>query len=454
MQWWNCRCPTCTRCTTHLNGSMEAGRVGRPAWSWCWRTLVGWPGTQLTSSTGSLVTLSVDPIGALPRRFTAVARAYNPSGPDGNSVGVSSVALHYARRWRTDGDALLTTERDAYEGVSTVYDGSTSGRGIGESLYVPRALTNYWGWSSSVYLMNAGGQATTATIAAYDANGAYVSSSQHTLQPYQRVRWEAPSGNPTWQGSARITSSSRQPLAGTVVHEYGGGAYQSWSMSQEYPLPVSGHWNAVMPSLLRGYYDWTSAIVAGSTGSSAAGSAYFYDTHTSWPLTLANGADSLETYLGSIPTGIVPAGFHGSGRTHLSSAFAAAGQHSVTSGHIGGIWRGGTAMGLRAAIGGSHEIAVPYINTIGENASLTIQNASSSTTGVTVIFRDSQGNQVGGPYTANVESFHSVELLPGSGLPVPFAGTAQVYASTDVGRLVVSVQQSIGNDNGYGYSLP
>jgi hypothetical protein len=225
-------------------------------------------------------------------------------------------------------------------------------------------------------------------------------------------------------------------------------------MSQEYPLPVNGHWNAVMPSLLRDYYGWTSAIVARSTGSSATGSAYFYDTQQSWPLALANGADSLELYLGSIPTSVVPAGFHGSGRMHMSSAFAAANQHSVTTGYIGGVWRGGTAMGMRAATGGSHEIAVPYINTSALNASLTIQNASLSTTGVTAIFRNPQGNQVGGPYTANVEPFHSLELLPGSGLPVGFSGTVQVYASTDVGRLAVSVQQSTNNDNGYGYSLP
>jgi len=156
-------------------------------------------------------------------------------------------------------------------------------------------------------------------------------------------------------------------------------------------------------------------------------------------------------YLGNLPLNVVPNGFHGSGAVNVgSAAVATVGQHSRD---VAGV--GITAMGLRGPIGGYRELTVPYLNSEDENVSLTIQNTSSVPVSVTANYYDAQHGGLTLTYPfGGLQPGHSAELLPGSGIPASFRGSVWVRVTEATGRVAVSVQQSIGNDNGYGYSLP
>ncbi|NPV09226.1 MAG: hypothetical protein HPY83_14870 [Anaerolineae bacterium] len=383
---------------------------------------------------------------------SAILRAYNPSGsyntpPFNNTPGFASAVVHNARRHATDGGAVLPTERDAYEGILTTYEGSLSGGGVGPQLLFPSVLRNYYGWYTSIYLMNAGGQPTSATIHYYNAVGGWQGSVTYNLPPFTRVRW---TNNAVDRGSARAVSSNGQPLAATVVQERGSGVYATWSMSQEYPASNRGGDRGFLPSLLRDYYTWTSAYVNRAVDYYVSGSAYFYPNGTSRSFYLGNGNASEEVYL-SVPAPtptVVPSGFHGSGtvdKTGGSGTVATVGQHSNTQ----------TAMGLRAPAGGHREVTIPYLNSADETASLIIQNTSAAPITITANYYDGQSGNLELSYPrSGIQPGHSVELLVGSGVPASFRGSVWVQALEARGRVAVSVQQSQANDNGYGYSLP
>lgn len=378
---------------------------------------------------------------------SAVVRAYNSTALYRNSTSFASAVVHHARRWATDYGGILGSERDAYEGVVTTYDGSLSGGGVGKQLVFPSVLRDYYGWYTSVYLMNAGGQSTNATIYYYNAAGAPQGSVTYSLLPFERIRW---TNNTVYSGSARAVSSNGQPLTATVVQERGSGVYASWSMSQEYPASNRGGDHGFLPSLLRDYYTWTSAYVNRAVDQYVFGSAHFYPNGTSRSFYLGNGNASEEVYL-SVPAPtptVVPSGFHGSGtvdKTGGNGTVATVGQHSNTQ----------TAMGLRASAGGHREVTVPYLNSADETASLTIQNTSTVPITVTANYYDEQyGSLVFSCPVSGVQPGQSVGLLVGSGVPASFRGKVWIQALEARGRVTVTVQQSSNNDNGYGYSLP
>lgn len=100
-------------------------------------------------------------------------------------------------------------------------------------------------------------------------------------------------------------------------------------------------------------------------------------------------------------------------------------------------------------------VRVPYLNSADETASLTIQNTSTVTVTVTANYYDEQtGSLVLSYPCSNVYPGHSVELLVGSGVPASYRGSVRVQAAEGRGRIAVSVQQSLSNYSGYGYSLP
>lgn len=371
---------------------------------------------------------------------SAVVKPYNleSSHPHTSAYGATSVVVN-----------TTAIDRDAYEGIRSTYFGSVSGGGVGATLYLPSMLYNYYGWSTHIYLENTGGTATTAWIYYYRPDGSYLNMLTRNLQPLQReyvLPWQFDPYVPVnLIGSAKVISSNAQLLAATVVHERGAGYTP---MSMEYSVPNAGGQYGFLPSLLRAYWSWTSAYVLRAANANASGTTYFYPNGTSWGFNLANGDASQEVYLGNLPTYIVPSGFHGSGvvaKTGGTGQVVVVGQHSNDT----------TAMGLRAPRGGYKELTMPYINSNGETGALTIQNVTPGTSvSVTVRYYNTNGGLV---LTYNILSLAygtSVELLPGSGVPTGFQGSIWIQASQNNGSLGATVQQSINNDQGYGYSAP
>ncbi|MGQ9553284.1 MAG: C39 family peptidase [Anaerolineae bacterium] len=348
----------------------------------------------------------------------------------------------------------LATDPYASEGIDSIYPGSISGGGIGSVLYLPSVLYNYYGWSTHLYVENAAGTSTSAVyLYYYRSDGSQINTlPYYGLQPFQRwyvAPWQFDPYTPVnLIGSVKIRSNDGQLLAATVMHDRGGGYTP---MSMEYPASNAGGDYGFLPSLLKAYWSWTSAYVLRAANGNASGITYFYPGGASRAFDLVNADDSEEVYLGA-PGIPLPDGFHGSGvvaKTGGTGQVVVVGQHSNDT----------TAMGLRAPKGGHRELNMPLIDTIGSTVgALTIQNLNGNPNGAAITVRVDYYRTDGSlALTYNspaIAAGRSIELLVGSGVPDEFRGSIWIQCNETSGRIGATVQQSINNDQGYGYSAP
>lgn len=136
----------------------------------------------------------------------------------------------------------------AYEGIPATP--SVSGIGTGTSVYIPVNFYNYYGWYTTIYVMNAGTGGTTAYAYLYNNNGEQITSSSVSLNPNSRATL---SFNNLSIGSVRLNAA--QSLAVVVSHDYPG----TPDSTLEYPGAVSGGMASYIPSLFKSYYGWTSS---------------------------------------------------------------------------------------------------------------------------------------------------------------------------------------------------
>ncbi len=317
------------------------------------------------------------------------------------------------------------SKANAYEGIPA--PPSVSGLGTGTSVYVPAHFINYYGWSSTVYVQNAGTALTTISAYLYQDSGAQVGSYTTSLSPNGSTSFSLTG---VISGSVRVTAS--QPLAVLVRHDLD----LPGADSMEYPGVVSGGTVGYVPALFREYYGWTSSYQSQAVTSNnlsvtyypgGAGPTFALNTWGHREVWLGN-----ETQLGTL--------WHGAAKVSVTSGgpVVTAAHHSTATGAIG-------YLGYKA---GARDLYLPTVkNVSGWNASVTVQNVGTANASVTVRFYNASGVQTGsyGPFTVTAGS--SRELY--SELPTGFNGS--VWVHSDGADVVAAVHQSVVNGRAYGY---
>lgn len=338
--------------------------------------------------------------------------------------------------------AVTGNGNEPYAYTAIPHQVSSSGIGVGTTLYVANTLNNYWGWYTNINVQNTTGAPATVTYQLYNADGTAAGNGTVNLAAWGSG--SIPRG--PWTGWAKLTST--QPIAGMLDHwrlEPDTGALQYMA----YPLAAVGAATGYMPSMLRQYWSWNSAYLTTNVGDSSVGvTTEFRPPATTRTYTLP-ARNHYQEYLdsGDPP---VPVGFVGSGRTTIysgSGPIVTAAQHSNT----------GTAMGMQAIQSGSTRVDLPLLRNGTGNwtGALVIQNTHPSTsTYATITLYNTSGSQVWQGSVGPISPLYSLEVMRqsnGGPLPNTFEGSVVVTASTNI---AVNVQQSIENDHGYAYAQP
>lgn len=341
-------------------------------------------------------------------------------------------------------------ETYAYTGIP---EWSPSGIGSAPTLYLPSALNNYYGWSTDVFVQNTTADSVTVTARYYDSAGNLRPNSPSvSLAPYD---WGYITRDP-WLGWGRLETSPQRDIAAVVSHYMSpGNAFMAYSVAER-----SGP-AAYLPSLLKNYYYWTSAYTMANTTTSTSVETIYFRPGGS----IAHGLNayaSVDGYLGNVTDPAVlpqpPASYSGAGaifRTAGGGQIVAAGQHSQVRPTPDGGTQTVTAMGMHGLLTGAASVNVPFFR---DNAtwtgSLTIQNMGSTTSRVTVRCYNPDGTRNGGDILRDIAANYSVELLSTAhGGPLPqFAGSIEI--SSSLAPVGATVQQSVNDDNAYGYAVP
>ena len=319
---------------------------------------------------------------------------------------------------------------------SAVYEGipatpSVSGIGTGTTVYVPVNFNAYYGWYTSIYVMNAGTAATTAYAYLYNDNGTQIASSYTNIDPNSRTTFTF--SNIT-MGSVRL--SADQPLAAVISHDYSG---PQSGKTLEYPGAVSGGTVSFIPSLFKGYYDWTSSYQSLEVFGSSAQIHVTYSSGQTKDFTLL-GYGHREVYMGSESS--IPSPWNGSAKVAITSGngrVITAVHHQ--NGDLG-------TLGYLGLLAGARNLRMPYLEKNGSwTASLTLKNIGATSTNVYLYLYDSYGNLVTtlGPYSLSVGT--SRELY--NELPAGFIGTVRIYSNNADVSAVIHESNTDGQNYGY-----
>jgi hypothetical protein len=168
-----------------------------------------------------------------------------------------------------DKPAVSTIARRVYANRTTSYTGVPAGGSDAgwdepeQTVYVPAALRNYYGWNSSFYIQNTSGETASGSVEFYDDDGTIkytksdLSIEANARQALSLYSISALGSN--FAGSAVITLD--RPVAVTVLH------YSSAGYS-EFNAFTSGATTLHLPSLLKNYYGWVSAVQVQNIGDS------------------------------------------------------------------------------------------------------------------------------------------------------------------------------------------
>ena len=152
----------------------------------------------------------------------------------------------------------------AYTGIlgATANDNSGWGK-VGTTIYVPLVMYDVWGtWRTTLYVQNTSDTQATFTITYCRDNGTGCQTESDTtsLPPYGQRTYLPDEMGDNFVGSATIASN--RPLAVVLAQEE-----NAWGASDVNAFSSSGL-TVHLPSLMRTWYDWTSAFVVQNPGSS------------------------------------------------------------------------------------------------------------------------------------------------------------------------------------------
>lgn len=179
------------------------------------------------------------------------------SGHGSQSISVSSVLISpsygsaVVRRYGPEFSTVLVNYRND---KSYDYTGIPSSL-AGTEVFVPAHFCNFYGWSTSLYVQNTGGTATSTTVHAYsyNDNGTYVLERTASANARGRVYFNLCTYGAPVSGSVRIAAD--QPLTAIVLHQHASMDYfayggTSWAGSE-----------GNLPSLMKNFYGWTSSYI-------------------------------------------------------------------------------------------------------------------------------------------------------------------------------------------------
>jgi hypothetical protein len=317
----------------------------------------------------------------------------------------------------------------AYEGIPAAP--SFSGIGVGTAVFLPVHCRNYYGWSSTLYVQNTGGAATTIHAYLYNGSGTQVGH-----------QWTASPVNPNGQavfsslggaamGSVRVTAD--QPVAVVVRHT-------NASMDDQAYAGVSSPGTAAyLPALFRNYYGWWSSYyIQEALGLRAQGNVVYYPSGSGPAFDLTGGV--LEVWMG----GQQWDGWHGSARVAVTGGNG--GQVVTAMQHASSF----SAMAYTGFRAGARDLRLPLLkkNVDGWNASLTVQNVGAANAQVTLHFYNTGGTEISpyGPFT--LQAGYSRELY--TELPSGFNGSVWVHSEGADVVAVVHEAHTNGRELGYG----
>ena len=347
-----------------------------------------------------------------------------PSGFSGSAVVVASQDVSVV--------VVNDSGSDAYAYIGIPSAPSVSGIGAGTEIFVPSYFRNFYGWSSTLYVQNTGGAATTVHAYFYDSSGNQILDWPSTVYAGGRVTFFLTGGSAI--NLVRVTAS--QPLAAAVSHYHA-------NMSTAYACPSSGGSTGYVTSLMKNFYGWDSSYVAQeTTGNSVTAPVSYYPPDGSGPTLNLNGRGQQTVWMG--------------GESQLPYTWIGSARASVTggSGQMALAVHQASATGAQAYHGskaGARDLSIPFLRqgVGGWNSSLTVQNVWTSNAQVSVHFYSSSGSEVGsyGPFTLGAGYSR---VLYGE-LPV---GTSSAWVHSAGADVVAVVQQSHTNGRAVGYAVP
>jgi hypothetical protein len=320
-------------------------------------------------------------------------------------------------------------DSSAYEGIP--FTPSISGIGTGSAVYIPVNFYNYYGWYTSIYVMNAGTSSTTAYAYLYNDNGTQIASSYTNIDPNERTTF---SFSNLTIGSVRLSAS--QPLAVVISHDYSG--YQS-GKTLEYPGAVSGGTASFIPSLFKSYYGWTSSYQNLEVSGYSAPIHVTYSSGQVKDFTLS-AFGHREVYMGAETS--IPSGWNGSAKVAVTSGngrVVTAVHHQ--NGDLGTLGY----LGIKA---GARDLRMPYLEKNGSwTASLTLKNVGTISTNVYLYLFNSSGNLLYtlGPYSLSAGA--SRELY--SEIPAGFIGPVRIHSDNADVSAVIHESNTDGQNYGY-----
>lgn len=189
-------------------------------------------------------------------------------------------------------DNKLTERIDAYTGIPSAPTSTNTWIYASDEIFVPAYFNYYYGWSSTLYIQNAGSQNAILKIEFYNTNGSigYIIPS-YTIVPYGQAKFSYIGISFT---SVRIyQQSSNQPLAVVVRHENSAN-----KMSCAYEGISNGSTVGFIPALFKNYYSWISSYeLQEVTGQSVTVYVDYYPSLTRKWITL-QGWGHQEIYMG------------------------------------------------------------------------------------------------------------------------------------------------------------
>ena len=362
-----------------------------------------------------------------PRGFAIV----NPSG------NMSGAALVVASE---EVSVVVLTDNGnkayAYSGVPSTLAGppSVSGVETAAEVFVPCFLINYYGWSSYLYVQNAGARETTVHGDFYNDSGTKVDDWSGLVQPGGRAYLVFTGAN---KGSVHLWAEPDQPLAAVVRHDHD-------EMAMAYPGSSSGDAMGHLPSLFKDYYGWYSSYQLQEVTNNAAWFRVTYYPSYAYSLLPLYGRGHKEEWMGNVP-GLPPSGWNGAGRMLRVSGYGegqatTAIHHSTTT----------QALGYHGFKAGSRDLYMPHIkkNVDYWISSLTVQNVGSASTRVTVRFYSQNGGTVQ-TVAFDLYAGYSRELY--SELP---NGVTSAWIHSDTSDVVAAVHETytVQPERSMGYS--
>jgi hypothetical protein len=343
------------------------------------------------------------------------------------SQNVSAMVINDHEGIRTDG----------YTGVPAAM--AVSGVGTAITEFVPAYYCNYYGWSTSLYVQNAGTAQTEVIAYFYQDSGSEGLSSSATINPGGLAELYLDCGENIYMGSARVTAS--QPLA--VIAHYENPSYQM-SFSDE---GLSGWSNmGYLPTLFKSYYGWMSSYqVQEAHGYPATVIVTYYPSYPGSSKTINLPAwGHAEVYMGgesALPIGRYSASLSVTGSGRIVTAI-----HHTNYEVMAGL-------GYHGFKAGARNFSLPYLkkNLDGWIASLAIQNVDTvNAQQVTVYFYNPDGSLYSSYPLPSLSPGYSFELY--NEIPAGWYGSARVQS---VGaNVVAAVHQAHDDGRHFGYSAP